>query len=174
MDLHTLTNLQRNILDEDNLIAYAYRTRKYFTECKHAIDIGCGIGYQFEQIAKLNPLVHFDLLDKTGLETPESYTPTGYAHNNLELTREYTQSYNCTVHDVKYYAWQTPANVVYSTLSWGWHYPVDLYLDKVLLTGPKYIIFDNRLSQDPVIPGYNICDSFRIHRKELTLVFEKC
>lgn len=173
MDLQTLSNLQRNILDEDNLIAFAYRTRKYFTECKHAIDIGCGIGYQFEQIAKLNPEVHFDLLDKTGLENPESYTPTGYAHNNLELTKEYTKHYNCTVYDVEDYDWQTPATVVYSTLSWGWHYPIELYIDVVIDLKPKHIIFDNRLPTIPKIVGYSVCDSFRIHRKEHTLVYKK-
>ena len=165
-------NRQRHIFDNDNLIAYAYRTRKYFINCKHAIDIGCGIGYQFKQIALLNSHCHFDLLDKTGDEASTGYTLNGYTHNDLTLTREYTQNLNCTVHNVDEYNWNRSADIVYSTLSWGWHYPVELYLASVLAAEPKYIIFDNRLQDVVDIKNYKLVDSFRINRKELTQVYE--
>ena len=165
-------NRQRHIFDNDNLIAYAYRTRKYFINCKHAIDIGCGIGYQFKQIAQLNSQCYFDLLDKTGDEPSTGYTSNGYAHNDLSLTQKFTKGLNCTVYNVDDYAWDMPVDIVYSTLSWGWHYPLELYLDSVLSIKPKYIIFDNRLQKTMNIKKYKIVDSFRINRKELTQVYE--
>ena len=168
-----ITKLQRNTLDTDNLIAYAWRTRKYFSDAQVAIDIGCGIGYQTEQIAKLNPNCQITMLDKTGIEDRINFSEKGYAHNDLNLTREYIQDYNCLVYDIDAYAWDTQADVVYSTLSWGWHYPVDLYIDKVLAINPKYIIFDCRDKNPPVITNYNKCDSFRINRKENTIVYQR-
>jgi len=166
------TNRQRHVFDTDNLIAYAYRTRKYFAKCKHAIDIGCGIGYQFKQIALLNSNCYFDLLDKTGDDPGAGYTPNGYAHNNLELTCEYTRDLNCTVYNANDYNWDNLADIVYSTLSWGWHYPLEVYLDNVLALQPRYIIFDNRLQDTIDIHNYELIDNFRINRKELTQVYE--
>jgi len=168
-----ITKLQRNSLDTDNLIAYAWRTRKYFSSARLAIDIGCGIGYQTEQISKLNPNCQIIMLDKTGIEDRVNFSNTGYAHNDLNLTREYMREYNCKVYSVDNYAWDIQVDVVYSTLSWGWHYPVDLYLDKVLVCKPEYIIFDCREKKPPVIPNYTMCDSFRINKKENTIVYQR-
>ena len=172
--LSKITNLQRTTYDEDNMCAYAWRVRKYFTNAKKAIDLGCGIGYQTLQISKLLPDVHFDMLDKTGIDKPNQYSDTGYLHNNLDMTQEYVlnNNINASVWDVDEYIWDNPVDVVVSTLSWGWHYPVELYINNVLKLVPKYIIFDNRLKKPPYIPNYCVVDQFTINRKERTLVYE--
>lgn len=166
-----ITSLQRNTFDEDNMIAYAWRVRKYFLQATTAIDIGCGIGYQTRRISELVPTVHFDMLDKTGIEQAANYTPVGYAHNDLSLTRQYANSYiNGTVYDIDMYNWDTPVDVVISTLSWGWHYPIENYLARVVSLVPKYIILDSRLD-NVTIPYYTIIDTFTINRKERTIVW---
>ena len=172
--LNEIKKLQRATYDEDNMCAYAWRVRKYFINAKTAIDLGCGIGYQTLQLSKLVPDVHFDMLDKTGVEIPNQYTDTGYLHNNLDMTLDYVldNNINASVWDVDEFTWSTPVDVVISTLSWGWHYPVKLYIDKVLFTSPKYIIFDNRLPKPPKIKNYCVVDQFTINRKERTLVYE--
>jgi len=172
--LSKITNLQRATYDEDNMCAYAWRVRKYFANAKTAIDLGCGIGYQTLQISKLVPDVQFDMLDKTGVDKPNQYTDTGYLHNNLDMTLDYVldNNINASVWDVDEYTWDTPVDVVISTLSWGWHYPVELYIDRVLEVKPKYIIFDNRLKKPPYMPNYCVVDQFTINRKERTLVYE--
>lgn len=173
MNAIQITKLQRNTLDTENLIAYAWRTRKYFSNARLAIDIGCGIGYQTQQIAELNPNCHIIMLDKTGIEESVNFSKTGYAHNDLNLTREYMREYNCKVYNVETYDWDTQVDVVYSTLSWGWHYPIELYLDKVLELDPEYIIFDCRDKKPPKINNYISCDSFRINKKEITIVYKR-
>jgi hypothetical protein len=172
--LSVITNLQRATYDEDNMCAYAWRVRKYFINAKTAIDLGCGIGYQTLQLSKLVPDVHFDMLDKTGVETPNQYTDTGYLHNNLDMTLDYVlnNNINASVWDVDEYTWTKPVDVVISTLSWGWHYPVELYIDRVLSTTPNYIIFDNRFKHNPYIQNYSPIDQFTINRKERTIVYK--
>jgi hypothetical protein len=166
-----LTQRQRSVFDEDNMTAYAWRVRKYFADCKIAIDIGCGIGYQTAKISALLPDVYFVMLDKHGDEKSVNYSDTGYAHNNLDLTKQYADQYiNGSVYDVELYDWSHEPEVVYSTLSWGWHYPIEVYLDRVLDLHPNYIIFDTRKSV--TINHYRQIDSFRINRKEETVVFE--
>lgn len=171
-ELEQLTQRQRTTFDQDNMIAYAWRVKKYFVNCSIAIDVGCGIGYQTAELSKLLPDVHFIMLDKTGDDTSINYSNTGYIHNNLELTKQYAEKHiNGSVYDIDEYNWSHSAQVVYSTLSWGWHYPVELYIDTVLKVEPRYIILDTR---DKVkIPNYKIVDGFRINRKENTTVFEK-
>jgi hypothetical protein len=169
-ELEYITQLQRTIFDLDNMIAYAWRVRKYFTNCTVAIDIGCGIGYQTAEISKLLPNTHFIMLDKDGVQDSINYSKTGYAHNNLELTKQYTKNHvNGKVYNIEKYNWNHAAQVVYSTLSWGWHYPIDVYLNRVLEIKPDYIILDTRNKVN--IENYQIVDSFRINRKESTVVF---
>lgn len=172
--LSEITQLQRATYDEDNMCAYAWRVRKYFADASTAIDLGCGIGYQTLQISKLVPDVHFDMLDKTGVQKPNQYTDTGYSHNNLDMTLDYVfnNSINARVWDVDEYTWTKPVDVVLSTLSWGWHYPFELYIDRVMSVKPTYIIFDNRLKKAPTIKNYTVVDGFTINRKEKTLVYQ--
>lgn len=172
--LSKITDLQRATYDEDNMCAYAWRVRKYFANASTAIDLGCGIGYQTLQISKLLPDVHFDMLDKTGVETPNQYSDTGYLHNNLDMTLDYVLNHNinASVWDVDEYTWDTPVDVVISTLSWGWHYPIELYINQVLSVTPEYIIFDNRLPKPPKIKNYTLVDRFTLNRKEVSLVYQ--
>ena len=171
-ELEYITHQQRTVFDRDNMTAYAWRVRKYFVDCAVAIDIGCGLGYQTAKLSELLPDIHFIMLDKTGDEQPIAFSKNGYTHNNLELTKQYAQKYiNGSVYNVDEYKWNHSAQVIYSTLSWGWHYPVEVYLDQVLKISPKYIILDSRAVID--INHYQLVDSFRINRKENTLVFER-
>lgn len=169
--LQHITQRQRSVFDQDNMTAYAWRVRKYFVDCDVAIDIGCGVGYQTAALSDLLPNTHFVMLDKTGDDPSTNYSEFGYAHNNLALTQQYAQKHiNGSVHDVDLYDWSHAAQVVYSTLSWGWHYPVELYLERVIELNPAYIIFDTR--QKISINNYQKIDSFRINRKEDTVVFK--
>ena len=169
--LDYITQRQRTVFDEDNMTAYAWRVRKYFVNCSIAIDIGCGIGYQTAKLSNILPDVYFVMLDKNGDEKSVNYSDTGYAHNNLELTKQYAGcNVNGSVHNVDLYDWSHRPDVVYSTLSWGWHYPIEVYLDRVLDLHPNYIIFDTRGSV--TINNYRQIDSFRINRKEETVVFK--
>ena len=165
---------QRSNFDEDNLIAYAYRTRKYFVDCTTAIDIGCGIGYQTAKLSRLLPALKFIMLDKDGDEEPVNFSKTGYVHNDLSLTKQFAKlNINGVVYNIDDYKWNDPAEIVYSTLSWGWHYPIDTYIGQVLMLKPQYIIFDSRKEHKITIPNYKIIDSFRINRKENTLVYSR-
>ena len=170
MTIELLTSMQRNIFNEDCLVAWAYRTRRYFQDCKSALDIGCGIGYQTAEICRLHPNMHVYCIDKTGIDKQVSYSQTGYSHNDLAFTQDYLKNYNCSVYDSDDYTWDLPIDVVYSTLSWGWHYPIALYLKQVLQLKPRYIIIDQR-QQNETIPGYRCIDQFQINRKELTRVY---
>ena len=170
MTIELLTSMQRNTFNEDCLIAWAYRTRRYFQDCNTALDIGCGIGYQTAEVSRLHPGMHIHCLDKTGIESSIQYSNNGYKHNDLDLTVEHLQNYNCSVYDVDEYTWADSIDIVYSTLSWGWHYPISLYLKRVLALSPKYIILDQREKRQ-TIPGYLLVDDFRINRKETTKVY---
>jgi hypothetical protein len=170
-EIEHLTQRQRSVFDQDNMTAYAWRVRKYFVDCDFAIDIGCGIGYQTAAISRLLPNTNFIMLDKSGDEQSINYSEVGYAHNNLALTQQYAQQHiNGSVYNVDLYDWSHAAQVVYSTLSWGWHYPVEVYLDQVLKIAPQYIILDTRNKIS--IKNYQRIDSFRINRKEDTVVFK--
>lgn len=171
-DLDYYAQRQRTTFDHDNMIAYAWRIKKYFNNCSVATDIGCGIGHQTVKLADLLPDIHFIILDKTGNETSVNYSQFGYIHNDLELTKSYTKNFkNISVYDIDCYSWDHPSQVVYSTLSWGWHYPIDLYIEQVLTLSPNFIIFDSR-DKEIIIPEYKIVDHFKMNRKENTLVYQ--
>ena len=165
-----ILNLQRNIFDIDNMTAYAWRVKKYFARPTYsALDIGCGLGFQTEQIAKLCNHVHFTMIDVDGVDQPVNFSPAGYAHNSIQEAKARC-NFNCEVMLVDDYAWQNSIDVVISTLSWGWHYPISVYLQRVLALSPKYIILDQRHKKQ-TIPGYLLVDDFRINRKETTKVY---
>ena len=167
-----ILNLQRNIFDIDNMTAYAWRVKKYFARPTYsALDIGCGLGFHTEQIAKLCNHVHFTMIDVDGVDQPVNFSPAGYAHNSIQEAKARC-NFNCEVMLVDDYAWQNSIDVVISTLSWGWHYPLSLYMDRVLQLQPVYIIVDQRDIRD-TIPGYDKIDSFTINRKETTIVYAK-
>ena len=106
MTYENFRNKQRSTFDEDNLIAYAYRTRKYFVDCTTAIDIGCGIGYQTAKLSRLLPNIKFIMLDKDGDEEPVSFSDTGYIHNDLSLTKEFAKNnINGIVYNIDEYKW---------------------------------------------------------------------
>lgn len=167
---HPLLSRQRNTFDVDNIRAYALRVRKYLRDGDHIVDIGCGFGFVDVALAELVK-ARFTLLDKTGDEQRQTFSPRGYAHNDLDITRQVTATIGAEVMDIAKYGWEGPADVVLSTLSWGWHYPLSLYRDRVMAMKPRAIIVDLREAQ--VIPGYRAIDAFTINRKETTMVFRR-
>lgn len=170
MNQSELLAKQRTTLDLDNIRSYAYRVRKYFKPGDHVIDLGCGFGLVDLVLNALMPGLRFTMLDLTGNDPHRKMSAGGYAHNDLETTRQVAKDLNALVVDVNEYRWNDPADIVMSTLSWGWHYPIKLYIDQVLSVKPRTIITDLRKKQE--IGGYEIVDRFTINRKEKTHVFE--
>ena len=169
--------LQRNNYDTDNMISYAWRINKYISPGDRVLDIGCGLGHQTYHIYQLKPQCMYILLDldKVDLTNKKNYSSQGYPHNSLDLTKQFVHTKmnsSVIVQDVSLYEWNIKVDVVISTLSWGWHYPIDTYLDKVLVNNPKHIIFDTRI-KSVTIPGYKCVDKFSINRKETTVVFKR-
>lgn len=167
---HALLKKQRTTFDQDNIDAYALRIRKYLRDGDHILDIGCGFGFVDLAIAK-HVDATFTLVDKTGDEKPVSFSPRGYAHNDLEMTRRNVRSLDATVQDARSFSVTRPVDVVISTLSWGWHYPIGVYRDKVLALKPRVIILDLRMPDG--FAEYAPIDQFTINRKENTVVFRR-
>jgi SAM-dependent methyltransferase len=167
---HPLLEKQRNTFDLDNIRAYALRVRKHLSSGDHILDIGCGFGYVDLAIAELVE-ARFTLVDLTGNGHAKGYSAEGFAHNDLSITREVVSEIDATVIDARHDKWPSSADVVMSTLSWGWHYPLSVYLERVRAMKPRIIIAD--LREPAKISGYAEIDGFTINRKERTTVFRR-
>jgi len=115
------------------------------------LDIGCGLGiYDLALYDFYKKDIKFILLDKTTTNDDEKKIHYGYRekaafYNNLDYTKDFLQS-NCidekhmeiiSVNDnqniTNEYLKNNLSNIdlVISIISWGFHYPVETYLDTV-------------------------------------------
>jgi SAM-dependent methyltransferase len=129
------------------------------------IDIGCGIGFGMLGLLKIyGPEHDFVGVDRGGSENPGvryGFSTTPSAYNSLELTREILAAAGVPEHRIECVDIDSdpfpagPANIVSSTLAWGFHFPVEAYLDAAdaALTADGAIIIDVRrgLGQENVL-----------------------
>jgi SAM-dependent methyltransferase len=123
--------------------------------CSSILDIGCGVAgidvFLSEHYKDKQPI--FYLLDKTSIENPIFYDfkPKGAFYNSLDAAKAMLIR-NGTPERCVHLAEATDNNdididckvdLVISLISWGFHYPVETYLDKVydiLIEGGSVII----------------------------------
>lgn len=120
------------------------------------LDIGCGIaGVDCVLNAHYkNP--SFYLLDKSTVDNKIHYgfQKTGAFYNSLQVAREIleingvnsNQINTIEVDDVLTVVFPQDMNLVISLMSWGFHYPVDVYLDNVtkILSDKGVLVIDVR------------------------------
>lgn len=146
------------------------RVIRWFPLHSRVLDIGCGIGIVARSLSHAcDGKLSLTLLDKTGDDPHVPVSPEGYRHNDLDITRRWVEDLNATVHDVDEWDWSQRQDIVMSTLSWGFHYPVELYLDRVMALDPRLIIVDVREVVE--LPGLIILDKFHIWGKATTVVY---
>lgn len=151
---------------------WTHRVLRWIPPHSSILDIGCGIGVVARSLAHAHEgRLHLTLLDKTGDDPHVPMSATGYRHNDLDITRQWVADLDATVHDVDQFDWAGEYDIVMSTLSWGFHYPLSLYLDRVLALRPRLIIVDLRNVVE--IPGLRIRDRFHIWGKATTVVYER-
>jgi ribosomal protein RSM22 (predicted rRNA methylase) len=109
------------------------------------LDIGAGIGFAVAALNGTLPGVpNYTLLDydlKTHTNVLYNFTREGLsAYNNFEATRVFLDLWGvplsrCRLVEAsthRAHAFDRVYDLVISILSWGWHYPIDTYLDQVL------------------------------------------
>lgn len=134
--------------------------RPHLPEEVHSIlDIGCGIGginvFLFEHYER-NRQINFFLLDKSDI-APQlyyGYKSHGAFYNSLDLTRQVLTSHqipNERIHTLEATSTNdipisTEVDLVISLISWGFHYPVNTYLERAyaLLRPKGRLIIDLR------------------------------
>ena len=132
--------------------------------CKSILDIGCGLAgidlhlYKHYKGRGVAPRVH--LLDKTATESNVYYgfKRTGAFYNSLKLSRAMLIDNGILSEDITLI--EVPdsdrpklpdsCDLVISLISWGFHYPVSLYLDDVVdaLSESGVLILDVRIDTD--------------------------
>ena len=132
-------------------------------KCSSILDIGCGVGainIFFFQHYHSSKTVQFYLLDKTATDKKiyDGFQPKGAFYNSLSgacklLVSNGIPENNTHLLEVPAdYAINAPKglDLIISSLSWGWHYPVSTYLDQVydLLRKGGHLIMDLRRNQD--------------------------
>ncbi len=149
----------RKLYVEDMLEEY-YDIKNFLPErCSRILDIGCGIGsiniflyehYNHDQDLEIH------LLDKTALDQDVNYGFKNEAafYNSLELAKHFLTLNSIPVNNVITHEvtpdYSIPINgtvdLIISLISWGFHYPVSVYLNQVseLLSENGRIIIDIR------------------------------
>ena len=125
--------------------------------CSSILDIGCGVGainiFFFQHYHSSNT-VQFYLLDKTATDKKIYYgfQPKGAFYNSLPGACKLLVSNGIPESNI--HLLEVPADyqinapqgldLIISSLSWGWHYPVSTYLDQVydLLRDGGHLIMD--------------------------------
>lgn len=123
--------------------------------CESVIDIGCGIGGIDVLISRAYGNCKFHMVDRDGMENEIYYgfRHVGAKYNLLSLTKDFmvdngVSNENIMMYDVD--AGEFPENmtatVIMSLLSWGFHYPVSTYIDRVfsLMNDDSCLIMDIR------------------------------
>jgi len=123
------------------------------------LDIGCGLAGIDYFLAKHNPAAKIYLLDATKKEKNiyYGYADRGCNYNDLTLALGFLKmngiENDLMIYDIfEEFEWPK-VDLVISLISWGFHYPVETYLDQVvkILNEGGLIIIDIRknISPDP-------------------------
>ena len=128
------------------------------------VDVGAGLGginiFLHERYKDQNP--HFHLLDKNQIDQSiyYFYEQTASAYCDFEATRIFLADNGLpekqfTLVDLNNTAFPVgiKADLVISLLSWGYHYPLDTYLDEVtaMIVEDGSLVIDLRKDQDGVV-----------------------
>jgi SAM-dependent methyltransferase len=130
--------------------------------CSAVLDIGCGVAGIDVLLQRhyANQPIHFYLLDRSRVEKRVFYMfqPQAAFYNSLDVSRAMLTGNGIApayVHlieanDQASIDIETQVDVVLSLLSWGFHYPVAMYVDRVhaLLRAPGVVILDVRKGTD--------------------------
>ena len=122
------------------------------------IDIGCGIGFGLLGLLRIyGPEHSFVAIDRGTQSSKVAYgfSEAPSAYNSLRLTRETligagvsADRIECV--DIDFEPFPTgSANIVTSTYAWGYHFPIDVYLEEVesVLLPDGIVIVDLRRGQ---------------------------
>ena len=167
-------------LYEDDMRKEYLSIRDFLPEnCSAILDIGCGVAgidYFLYQHYDDNELQLY-LLDKTHIEQNVYYMfePKGAFYNSLDVAKAVLTDSGIaanSIHlkeatnnnDIKI---ERKVDLVISLLSWGFHYPVETYLERVhgILTDDGVVILDVR-------KGTNGIDVLRNTFKQVDVVLE--
>jgi SAM-dependent methyltransferase len=130
--------------------------------CSRILDIGCGVAGidLFLNQHYLNGRVDFYLLDKSRVEKNVyyMYQSKGAFYNSLRVAREILMNNGIDANQIHLLEakennsidMDKSVDLVLSLISWGFHYPVSIYLDQVydLLNETGTLILDIRRSTD--------------------------
>ena len=141
-----------------DIAAFAAQVEPFLTKPRpemRFVDIGCGIGFSLLGLSRIYGREHnFVGVDRGAASSKVAYgfSTTPSAYNSLRLTRDVlmgaglsSDRIECVDIDVEPFP-QGRADIVTSTYAWGFHFPVDVYLDQVeaLLAPDGVIIIDVR------------------------------
>lgn len=139
----------------DMSAAYADISKHIPASCESVLDIGCGIGGIDVLIGKDHPECGFSMLDRDGMESTVYYgfKAEGAKYNYLSSTKEFMvdngidadKIYTYNV-DAGEFPFDKKFNVIISLISWGFHYPVSTYVNRVadMMDKKSILIIDIR------------------------------
>jgi len=144
------------------------------------IDIGCGIGGVDIYISKNHGRPELFLMDYSKRDDGRDlygFKQEGKIYNSMSATKDFLDAngvYNYHLIDCsKYYQIDRKADLIFSLLSCGFHYPVDVYLDFILnhLKQDGQLILDIRIGTMGIqtlkqyFEEVEIIDSYNKHDK---------
>jgi hypothetical protein len=124
--------------------------REFLNHTTNLVDLGSGMGGIDFMIKRLHPNIHITLLDGEQVEAGEHY---GYKedlkfYSNNAVAKQFFDDNELAV---DFYLAQDdlvlPCDTLISLNSWGFHYPINRYINFVKNNRPKIIILDIRSSR---------------------------
>jgi hypothetical protein len=173
------SNFEKRYFKEIN---YHWETIKEKCQSINSVlDIGCGIGGIDYFIAKNNTNCQINLLDKTKIENEVYYgfKEKGAFYNNLDISEKFLRI-NGITNNINLYTPESDfsnlknVDLIISLISWGFHYPVDSYIDLVssITRSSSSIIIDVRKSH--IDDSINKFKEIDFELSEEIFEFEKC
>lgn len=153
----------RNIDFEQNIKHDFDLIKPYLpTNCYKIFDIGCGIGgidVYLSRYYNFAPFIYlFDFLDKQYTDKIQyGYNETYKGYNSFEETRKFIKANGIKKYEYINAEFGIPKrlgeiDIIISLLSWGYHYPVETYLDEIipLMSEDGILIMDVREDTDGI------------------------
>jgi SAM-dependent methyltransferase len=123
-------------------IKFDFDTIKDFLpkKVKNILDIGCGLGMIDLLLYKYYGAVNLFLIDKTELNYKDlhyGYDEKGRFYNDNNINFEFLKSNGVKVNNIYFHEanntipFRVKFDLIISTLAWGFHFPVRVYLDEV-------------------------------------------